>query len=127
MNSETNKEELKSTSKLFITVKSDTNDADYVEKTSEISEEELAKIKPLIEKIKEYSKANPDKNNFPWGYWSYPKMGDARDIYDIDDDLEEIIDNIMPSDPADVGTHSIKSIIVRCVVSETNIFDKGQF
>ena len=49
-----------------IRITADTNDADYITSVNTISEEDLEKIKPLIEKIKNF-KPYKVKCNESWG------------------------------------------------------------
>lgn len=60
--------------KKFIYIEGDTNDADYISKLSEIDDEDLEIIKPIIEKIK-------TKSGHNWAN-SYAREGDElEDLY----------------------------------------------
>lgn len=57
----------------YIYIKADTNDADYVSKLSEITEEYLDLILPVIQAIKEFKPYTSTKNGSTWTHkHNYP-------------------------------------------------------
>lgn len=108
-----------------ITVVCDSNDADYVTKVSKITSEDLEKVKPLIEAIKNFKSYKVGNwsfdHNYPCGE-HYPRedLGEKfpRDIYvGIDEESFDIFENIVP----DGGFHSVKSIQVTPFVEKTRL------
>lgn len=111
---------------LEIVIEVDTNDADYIEKTSVISEEDFDKIKPIIKAIKEFKpyeteytlswdKTKKNKsthyNNFPYGEVCRSDMGEKfpNELYpNISEEAWEILYEILPYN--ECGFHTIKSI-----------------
>ena len=99
--------------KLILVVKADMNDADYVEESSEITEEELEKFKPLIAAIK----ANKGYHN-----WETSEYGDEppEDMYpEFDSRLLEKFGDRVPY--GQYGVHTIESIKLLRVVSEETL------
>ena len=103
-----------------IKIVADTNDADYITKISEISDEDLSKIKPLIAAIKEFKPYKVKKDgmswvhghNYPWGEYS-PRgdLGekDSREIYKgIDEEVFQMFEELIPY--GEHGIHTIESI-----------------
>lgn len=110
-----------------IKIKADTNDADYVMEISQISDEDLTKIKPLIAAIKAFKpyKTKTDPNcgyqmdwqhhhNYPCGEYSPRKdLGEKhpREIYPgFDEDTWQIFEDLLPH--GENGIHTIVSIQV---------------
>lgn len=94
----------------YILVQVDTNDADYAYAFNPISDEDLAELKPLIEKIK----ANKDRHNFPNRY-EYHVETTPYDLYVSEETREQdeialdlFLDMYVPV--TQVGFHTIKSI-----------------
>lgn len=93
----------------YILVKVDTNESDYLTEFKPISDQDLATIKPLIEKIK----ACKEKYNFPNGML-FDEDGDIYEMYsesllDIDESIETLMQYVPVTED---GFHSIKSIDV---------------
>jgi len=100
----------------LMVISADTNDADWVESSHQISEVELEKFLPLIEAIKNfkpYKGGNyTHKHNFPCG-GDQPRddMGEknVNEIYkDIDPDIIEEFCEMIPL--GEYGVHTIGSI-----------------
>ena len=95
----------------YILIEVDMNDADYASKLTAIRDEDLEKIKPLIDKIK----ANPKRHNFPYGEHG-DKEPDAYDMYvsqddDVVDYEEEIFETFEDYLPVtEYGFHTITHI-----------------
>lgn len=94
---------------LFIEIIGDTNDADYISKTSEISKEDLDnKLRPLFEKIRQFKpyKVKVDglewthRNNFPFGENCREDLGEksVEELYGIDEEFMEFLYDIIPGD-----------------------------
>ena len=109
-----------------MTVKVDTNDADYITETTKISSDDLRKIMPLINAIKEFEpypgKSKKDymkepstfHHNYPNGEYSPREdMGEKtiQEIYEsygFDEELFEIFEEFCPY--GEYGFHSIEKI-----------------
>jgi len=107
-----------------IAVTVDTNDADYNTEITEITEEDLEKIKPLIEAIKNFkpyeTQSGPSDNitwrhthNYPHGeYVPRRDLGEksTRELYDFSEEIFQIFEDLCPY--GEYGFHSIESITV---------------
>jgi hypothetical protein len=92
-------------SKKMILIEGDANDGDYIEKCSEIEQENFDIIFPLFEKIK--------ANN---GKWETHDGGeDPYDMYGLTDEQNDILCGLIPR--GEYGIHSIVHIKVLEVVS----------
>jgi hypothetical protein len=103
-----------------ITIVADTNDADYVTSINEISDEDLALIKPLIEAIRMFTPYSTNKDGMKWQHsHNYPNgeyaprtdLGEmtTRELYcDFDEEVFQIFEYLCPT--GEYGIHSIKSI-----------------
>lgn len=96
----------------YILVQVDTNDADYAYAFNPISDEDLAELKPLIEKIK----ANKDYHNFPNSY-GYDLETTAYDLYVSEETREQdeitlnlFLDTYVPF--SEIGFHTVESITI---------------
>lgn len=102
-------------SKKFIIIEADTNDADYVNEVSEITDKELETISPVIKAIKKFksykNKGRTHDNNFPTEDCCRRDLGekDAVELYGHIEGFEDFL-NICPS--SEYGIHTIKSIRV---------------
>ena len=99
--------------KFKIAVTADERDADYTAMVSEISEEDLNEIKPLIEAIKNFKQYKAQGYTFPSNYPRSEYRPDTRlgektiqEIYpDIDEDAFETFFEYCPC-----GMHGIRHI-----------------
>lgn len=121
--------------KLFITIEADTNDADYVENTAEITSEQLLAIRAVAKAIedfkpykgKEYHPGSfhTHNNNYPHGECVRDNLGQlsARDYYVgkglVSEEDFEIFEEFRPS--AEYGIHTIESIILREVAKQEKL------
>lgn len=103
--------------KLEMVIKADPNDADYIYRTSDISEEDLKRFAPIFKAIKKRTKEIEEGGGSGRGIYNWPEHERAReentlqDIYkDIDPDLLEEFRDYVPSD--EYGVHTIESIFV---------------
>jgi len=111
-----------------ISITVDTNDADYNTLNSEISEEDLNKLRPLIDAVKNFEPYTVEVNrfswtfagNFPWGEYCHDLgQKSAIEYYsDFDEELIEWLADLCPE--SEWGFHTIKSITV-CPVTEKEI------
>lgn len=103
--------------KKYIIIEADTNDGDYVTEVSEITDEQIELIKPVIEAIK-----NAPKDKYGWGNnYETGEMIDEADAEKLYGHLEgfETFDNFVPyGDSNYPGIHTIESIMI---VSEIEI------
>ena len=92
-------------------IQADTNDADYVNQTTVITEEDLQRFKPLIEAIAKNSK----KHTHNWEVGEYARGPSPTEMYpQINEDLiQEFSENCVPFGAEGVGTHTIVKIQVR--------------
>jgi hypothetical protein len=109
----------------YLFVQADTNDADYVSKFTEISDEDLAKLMPLFEAIKAFKRykgkckdgpAWEHNHNFPWGSGEYVPRKDLgeKTVWEIYPEYKEAIrifvDQYWPY--GEYGIHTIDNIKV---------------
>jgi len=123
--------------KMFeIEITCDTNDADYTTRVSVISEEELNKIRPLIQAIKNFKpyetttqpwegSARPASpwihdHNYPWGECQREDLGEKspREIYDFDKEVFDIFEDCCPY--GTYGFHTVESVKI-CPVREKEV------
>jgi hypothetical protein len=92
--------------KYEIVIKADTNDADYITETSDITEKQLERIKPIIKEIKTGGKRERYGHNFPNGEY---QGAHVRELYEHvnQKDLDFFID-LCPY--GEYGIHTIESI-----------------
>ncbi len=112
----------KMSKKLEIMIRVDTNDADYDVNTTEITEEELDSIRPIIEAVKNF-KPYKGKNgkyehthhhNWPSGELCREDLGEKKpeDIYtdlDFETDAMYLFEDLLPGG-GEYGFHSIDKI-----------------
>lgn len=101
-----------------IVITGDTNDADYVTRTNDITQEQLDHFMPLIEAIKTYTVANGYGENWPISQYSdgspeglYPQFADDGSELDNEDDcnIDSLIDEFREFVPWSI--HSITSVV----------------
>lgn len=109
-----------------ITITADTNDGDYVTQVSEISENDLSTIKPLIASIKRFKKYKgysasgmpyTHHHNYPFGDCAREDLGEKTlsELYDFDEEVFELFNDYIPY--GEYGIHTIKSITI-CPLQE---------
>ena len=103
---------------LYLTIKADTNDGDYVECTHEITLEQLAEITPMIDAIKAFKPYETDvydiesthNHNYPVGEcvceWSGEKS--AYELYSTVPGFDLFDSTFIPH--AEYGIHTIVEI-----------------
>lgn len=99
--------------KLYLEVKADTNDADYVHERSEISEELLEQFKPLITAIKNGGDKYHHQN---WCTSEYSRGESPDEMYSAFGDLVDTFGEFVPH--GEHGVHTIAKITLLKVESE---------
>lgn len=95
----------------------DTNDADYNTKVSTISEEDLDKIKSLIDEIKKQTQKNKWVHNYPNGEYCDET---PQDIYpNISEEIHELFNDYCPY--CEYGFHTIESIYIYPLFNKTKL------
>lgn len=122
--------------KFKLAIEVDENDADYLTKISDISEDELAQLEPVFEAIrnfqpykgksKSYGLEWEHSHNWPSGGEYSPRvdLGEKypRDIYpQLTDDQIEMFEERCPF--GENGFHSVESITVFEVIAERKVFN----
>lgn len=99
---------------LYLEVKADTNDGDYVMKRSKISEKQLDGFRPLILAIKARGKQGHN-----WAVNEYSSAADPNEMYGDDFSAKTIerFSELVPT-AEDPGVHTIVSITVLHVQKE---------
>ena len=111
--------------KLYIVVKADTNDADYIEECKEISRENLDKIKPLLKAISEFKPYSVGRwkhhHNFVTEDALRDDLGEKspEELYSEYLEELEIFKEYVPND--EYGIHTIESVKVLEVIKEENL------
>lgn len=120
--------------KLEITITVDTNDADYLTKVSEISEEDLETITPLIKAIKNFkpytgkttgSYAGRDWThyyNYHIGEYVRTELGEKQvtEIYpQFSEEVHELFQEFCPY--GQDGFHTVESILVAPLTKKTKL------
>jgi hypothetical protein len=112
-----------------ISVKVDTNDADFVTLNSKISEEELEIIKPLISAIKNFkpyttstSALGTHRNNYPYGDCCRQDLGEKtpQEIYNFEEKVFEMFEDFCPHG-GDFGFRTVESIFITPYVEKTRL------
>lgn len=120
--------------KQYLYVIADTNDADYVSRKEEISEEDLNTLKPLIEAIKNFTPYKTKSysgmewthsHNYPSGDLVRDDLGElsARDYYISKGIAEDVIDLFEEefTPYAEYGIHTIESIDLLIIAEEIKL------
>lgn len=102
----------------------DTNDADYLTSLKKISDEDLQKIMPLIEAIKNFKSYSVKIGNLTWPHhhnWpSEPRidLGEktVKELYNLEEEVFEIFEELLPH-MDEYGCHTIESIEVCPIIS----------
>lgn len=115
---------------LLLIMTADTNDADYVTKTSTIELADLRLIEPIIEKIKNFKPYKTLDGKMYWTHDSNWPTGEMRrddlgekspaEIYDLTEEEAEDFQSYLPY--GENGIHTITTIKVVEVVSEKVYF-----
>ena len=97
-------------------VKVDTNDADYVGKIVEVSEETLEHFKPLIQKIKDFKPYTANgwlhDHNFPYGECLREDLGEKHpmELYNLTEEEYEYFVDSFRLYGEEWGFHTINKI-----------------
>lgn len=101
---------------LEITIMVDTNDGDYEYAINTISEEDLDRLRPLINAIKEFKPYRNENwthtHNWAIGDCCRDDLGEKEpaEIYDFPEEIMELFENFLPS--PQYGFHTIERIEV---------------
>lgn len=87
-----------------IHVKVDTNDADYITEISDITEQELELIRPLIVAIKNCK----EYHNYPKGEYVGKRPQDVYSEYDFSEEVFEAFEELCPYN--EYGFHTVESV-----------------
>jgi len=110
--------------KKYIEIKADTNDADYIIEKSEITDEEIEKLKPVIETIKNFKPYKINNWNFRhnWPSTDYARhdLGEKtiNELYG-NNDAVEFLKELVPY--GECGVHTIDSITILHVTKEIKL------
>lgn len=107
--------------KKYIEVRADTNDADYITERSEISDEEIKNLIPVIEAIKEFDKNHKKgRGDYNWlcGEIRGSKEKGPHEVYQgiLTPEQIELFNEYTPY--GEYGIHTIDSIKILTVVNE---------
>lgn len=115
--------------KKYIIITADTNDGDYITEKSEITDEVIEAIKPIIEQFKIRKKKleeTKDWNNWRhnWETSEYGRLGDPKKMY-VDKGLltqeqVDIFNEFVPH--GENGIHTVESIEILVVQEEIKLF-----
>lgn len=112
------------TNTFSITVKADTNDADYIEQTSDITQEQIDRFRPLFSAmilVAEHKRNHDWNGTYNWPDSEYRDEGTPKSVYEPYGISEEIIEEFGDFVPyGEYGVHTIESITIREIVG-TNI------
>ncbi len=98
--------------KLYLEIKADTNDADYVTCRTIITQQQIDRLKPLIEAIKN----NPDSHNWITSEYFSDDHKRPEDAYGQFGKLVEEFEDYIPY--GEYGIHTIKSITLLRAIEE---------
>ena len=96
----------------YIIIKADTNDGDYVTEVSLITDEQIEKIRPVIEAIKSFVPSKEHGHNWPTGEMAYYE-GTPEIIYQdkLGRHLINLFNDFVPEgDPNYPGIYTIESV-----------------
>ena len=101
--------------KLYLEIKADTNDADYVQQRTEITEQEVEDFKPLIKAIKN------KKSGYNWPDFGYTRKDEPTpvEVYSEFGELVEYFSEYVPH--GEYGVHTIDSIKLLKVLEEVDL------
>ena len=111
-----------------IIIKADTNDADYVTSQRVITDEQLEKIRPVVDAIKSFQPFKVKKHGIDWNHHhNYPTGENCRtdlgeksaiEMYGKIDGFK-LFDSMCPTD--EYGLHTIVSVDVLEIANETKL------
>ena len=98
-------------SQLYLRIKADYNDADYVTNFCKISKEDLDELKPIIKIIQAQCHHN------------WPQLEGVSDLYKnkLTEDQIENFESVIPCNPEGDFIHTIKEIFVYEVISKEKL------
>lgn len=105
--------------KMYLIVNADYNDADYISSRCEITPQQLEKIMPVIEALKEKKRKDKETESIyhSSSNWETGELaGDSTpqklyvDTGILTEEQVNMFNNYVPSDPDGFGVHTIESI-----------------
>lgn len=117
--------------KKYIIIKADTNDADYITKKTEITDEQIEQIKPVIAALQvRRDKLNEDRHK-NWNRWSpnwetskYGRLVTPSEMYVkpgiLTEEQVQIFDEFVPY--GEYGVHTIETVEILVVSEEIQLF-----
>lgn len=107
--------------KYILIIKVDTNDADYVENSQEVSLDQLEELRPVFKAIKNSKK----RHNWNVSEYRHSDEESPQEMY-VNVLTEDQIDLMNEMTPAtENGFHSIISIKLLTVLEEETLFERG--
>lgn len=108
--------------KKYITIKGDTNDADYITSQNEITDEEIELIRPVVQAINDYDNNKTIKYQ-KWNWWTIYEDADRpapQQLYvDTGKCSQEALDYFSDLCPhGEDGIHSIDSVEIITVLEK---------
>lgn len=113
----------------YIIVKADENDGDYITSKSEITDEQIEAIKPVIEQLKVRRKkleTTQDWNQWRhnWENGEHTRLGDPNAMYVetglLTEEQVELFNGFVPH--GEYGVHTIKDVEILIVSEEIKLF-----
>lgn len=104
----------------YIVIKADENDADYITEVSQITDEQIEKIRPVIQALKEFEQTEEQWHNWPTGEGAN-ELHNPSLIYEDKLSIHQInlFDSFVPEgDHNYPGIHTIKSVKIMELVEE---------
>lgn len=115
--------------KKYLIVKADTNDADFITRKEEITDDQLAELQPLFEAIRNFKPYkgkdttwnHSHDNNYPTGDCHREDLGElsAEELYGNIQGFQLFDESFCPYD--EYGIHTIESVDVLVVTDEKKI------
>jgi len=100
-----------------ISIKVDTNDADYITGTTEITSKDLELIRPLIAAIQKFNEDHKGEHNV----YNYPfhefREDDPRKPYGFSDEVHDLFEDLCPY--GEHGFHTVELITITPAVEKT--------
>jgi len=117
--------------KKCIIITADTNDADYITKKTEITDEQIEQIKPVIaaiqarrDKLNEDRHTNWNKWGHNWETSEYGKLGTPSKMYVdtgiLTEEQVQLFNEFVPY--GEYGVHTIKTVDILVVSEEIQLF-----
>ena len=103
---------------IYVIIQGDTNDADYIEQISEISEEDVERLKRIASVITDYNKQHTYGHNWPLSEYVDENVEDLYGDKLSENDMS-LMDELVPYGEDNI--HSIRSIRILEVTADIKI------